>query len=178
MATPRKKPEDKLKTGRPTAFKPEFIEQAHKLALLGLKDQQMAEVFGVAVRTLDYWKIHHPAFLQAINNGKAPSDALVAASQLKRANGFTQRVSKPMVVNGKIKIIKYDEYFPPSDTAGIFWLKNRQRQIWRDVLRQENTGADGGAIKTETTQTVIIDASKMDPDARTVLREALKAAKG
>ena len=109
---------------------------------------------------------------------RANSSSVPGDPTNKRANGFFQQVEKVVIVNGKPKTVKYNEYFPPSDTAGIFWMKNRQREVWRDVLRQEQTGADGGAIKTETTQTVIIDASKMDPDARVVLREALKAAKG
>ncbi len=179
MATPRKKPEDKLKAGRRSIYDPKFHpEQAFRFALLGSTDKQMAESWGISAVTLNAWKIKYPAFLKSLNDGKSPADSEVAATLRMRAKGFYQRVTKVMVVNGKVKKVKYDEYFPPSDTASIFWLKNRQREKWRDVLRQEQTGADGGAIKTEATQTVIIDASKMDPDARGVLRDALKAAKG
>jgi phage terminase small subunit len=41
--------------------------------------------------------------------------------------------------------------------------------------RVEHTGKDGAPIKTE--QTVTLDASKLDAEARALLREALKAAK-
>lgn len=178
MATPRKKPEERLKTGRPTLYDPKINELAHRLALLGLKDREMAETLGISNRTLDYWKIKYPAFLQALNDGRAPADSKVVASLFKRAQGFFQEVEKVLIVNGKPKTVKYNEYFPPSDTACIFWSKNRQRELWRDVQRQEQTGADGGPIKSEVASTVILDASKIDPDARDVLREALKAAKG
>jgi len=179
MATPRKKPEDKLKTGRRSTYDPDFHpEQAFRFSLLGSTDKQMAESWGISVVTLNAWKIKYPAFLKSLNDGKAPADSEVAATLRMRAKGFYQRVSKVMVINGKVKIVKYDEYFPPSDTAGIFWLKNRQRETWRDVQRNEHTGKDGDAIKTEVQSTVIIDASKLDPDAREALRAALKAAKG
>lgn len=165
--------------GRPTLYDPKYNELAFRLSLLGLRDEDMASVLGISPATLDNWKINHPDFLGAINEGKAPSDAKVAASQLKRAQGFFQEVEEVYIVHGKPKKVKVNKYFAPSDTAGIFWLKNRQREIWRDTVRQEQTGAGGGPIKSETQQTIsIIDASTMEPEAREALRVALKAAKG
>lgn len=169
------------KGGRPPKYDPKFHpEQAYLFALLGATDKQMAESWAVGVSTLNEWKIRFPEFLKRLNDGREPADAAVAASLNKRAHGFYQKVEKVVIVNGKPKTVTYNEYFPPSDTAAIFWMKNRQRDKWRDVQRHENehTGKDGGPIKTETTQTVILDASKLEADAREVLREALKAAKG
>ncbi len=165
--------------GRPSVYTADVHdEQGYRFALLGATDQQMADCWNISKATLHEWKIKYPTFLKRLNEGREPADSAVAASLNKRAHGFYQQVEKVVIVNGKPKTVKYNEYFPPSDTAGIFWLKNRQRDKWRDIQRQELTGKDGDAIKTEATQTVILDASKMEPGARELLREALKAAKG
>lgn len=42
------------------------------------------------------------------------------------------------------------KYYPPDTTAAIFWLKNRQKDKWRDKVDHELTGKDGGAIQIET----------------------------
>jgi hypothetical protein len=39
-----------------------------------------------------------------------------------------------------------EKFYPPDTTACIFWLKNRQREQWRDVQRHEVTGKDGAPL--------------------------------
>lgn len=56
------------------------------------------------------------------------------------------------------------------------WLLSKALpKIYGDRLMTEVTGKDGGPIQT---QAVVLDASKLDAEARATLREALKAAKG
>lgn len=45
MATPRKKPEERLKTGRPSKYREEFALQALKLCRLGATDKELADFF-------------------------------------------------------------------------------------------------------------------------------------
>lgn len=51
--------------GRPSKFKPEFIEQAEKLCKLGATDLEMADFFEVDVRTLYRWKADNESFCHA-----------------------------------------------------------------------------------------------------------------
>ena len=46
--------------GRPTLFKPEYVEQAEKLAVLGATDEEIGDFFGVSARTIYRWKLDHP----------------------------------------------------------------------------------------------------------------------
>ena len=41
--------------GRPTAYKPDFCEQARKYCLLGATNEELGELFGVTRRTIDNW---------------------------------------------------------------------------------------------------------------------------
>ena len=60
--------------GRPTKFKPEFVEQARKLAQLGATDREIGEFFEVDERTINRWKADHDEFCQSLKVGKDVAD--------------------------------------------------------------------------------------------------------
>ena len=41
--------------GRPSAFQPEFVEQAERLCLVGATDDELARVFNVSNTTINNW---------------------------------------------------------------------------------------------------------------------------
>ena len=120
------------KRGRPSAFKQEFVEQARKLALLGLTDDEMADVFGVAVRTFQDWKKRHPDFLHSIKKGKVIADAEVGASLYERACGYSHPDAHISSYEGEITVTPITKHYPPDTAAAFIWLKNRQPKKWRD----------------------------------------------
>lgn len=105
---------------------------AYRLALLGQTDKQMAAFFGVSEQTLNTWKHKHPKFLESLKRGKIEADADVVESLFKRATGFTKKAVKIMQADGKSFEHVYDEYYPPEVGAIVFWLKNRQKEQFRD----------------------------------------------
>jgi hypothetical protein len=133
--------EPKRGCGRPTAYKPEFAEQARKLCLLGATDMEVADFFGVTFRTVTHWKNKHSTFVQALKTGHAASDDRVERSLFHRAIGYSydaEKVFPPKGNDTKPVIVKYREHVPPDTTACIFWLKNRRREQWRDVHKHEH----------------------------------------
>lgn len=70
MATPRKKPEDKRKTGRPTDYRKEYCERLIEMGNLGYTKAMMARDLGVARMTLDNWASDHPEFLDALTRAR------------------------------------------------------------------------------------------------------------
>ena len=139
------------KRGRPSAYRKEHAEQAFKLCLLGAKDEELADFFGVRVSTIKNWKQSKPEFLAALKEGKDEADANVSKSLYRRAIGYEHDAVKIVAdaKTGSEHIVHYTERYPPDTTACIFWLKNRQRAKWRDVSRQEHSGLDGGPIRHE-----------------------------
>lgn len=117
---------------RPTSFKPEFAEQARKLASLGATDREAAEFFKVAESTLYLWKHTQPEFSEALKVGKEMADARVEQSLYRKAVGYSFDAVKMHAYEGVVSITPYVEHVPPSDTAAIFWLKNRKPDQWRD----------------------------------------------
>jgi hypothetical protein len=58
----------------------------------------------------------------------------VERSLYQRANGYNYEAVKIFMPAGAKQpvVVHYVEHMPPDVTAGIFWLKNRDPQHWRD----------------------------------------------
>ena len=129
---------DKKPRGRPSAYKEEYCKQAYKLCLLGAKDTQLADFFNVSEQTLNAWKNQYPDFLEALKDGKDRADAEVAKSLYHRARGYSHPEDKIFNNNGEELVVRTTKYYPPDTTACIFWLKNRQKEAWRDQLNHDH----------------------------------------
>lgn len=132
-----------VKNGRPSSYCVEYNEKAFKLSLLGAKDTQIADFFGVSEVTLNTWKKKHPKFLVSINEGKEDADANVANSLYHRANGYSIKETKVIANPDDPKnpiLIEIDKNFPPDTASAIFWLKNRQKKNWREKQEVEHSG--------------------------------------
>lgn len=117
---------------RPTEYRQEYAEQARKLCLLGYTDKQLADFFEVNESTITRWKQKYPEFRTSIKKGKVVADAQVVDSLYNRALGMeVEEVEVRGDGDDEIKrVIK--KYIPPDTTAQIFWLKNRQPELWRE----------------------------------------------
>lgn len=142
---------------RPSKFKDEFIVQARKLCKLGATDMEVADFFGVDVRTLYRWKGEQPKFCQALKAGKDEADDRVERSLYARAIGYEHDDIDIRVVDGKIVQTKLRKYYPPDTTAGIFWVKNRRPDLWREAKAVELTGKDGGPLQYSEVKRTIVD---------------------
>jgi hypothetical protein len=153
--------------GRPTEYREAYINGAQKLARLGATDAEIADFFGVDVRTLYRWKNTHDAFCQALKAGKDEADDRVQRALYHRAIGYEQDAVKIFMPAGASEPVyaPYVEKIAPDTTAAIFWLKNRRPDQWRDRQALELTGTNGGPIQT-------IDATRLSDDA---LRQIMAA---
>jgi DNA-binding XRE family transcriptional regulator len=133
------------KGGRPTLYRPEYVELAAKLcSTVGATDREVAEFIGVTESTIYKWKLEHPEFSESLKLSKDVSDSRVVKSLYRRALGYSHDAVKISVnAQGMETITPYVEHYPPDTTAAIFWLKNRQSQEWRDKTDHEHTGKDG-----------------------------------
>jgi hypothetical protein len=72
--------------------------------------------------------------------GKQVADSRVERSLYQRAVGYNYESVKIFMPANRSKPVyaKYTEHVPPDVTAGIFWLKNRDPQHWRDSQQMEH----------------------------------------
>jgi hypothetical protein len=141
--------------GRPSKYDPLYCEQVEKLCKLGATDKELAEFFVISESTLNLWKVEHAEFSEAVKRGKILADAEVAFSFHKRATGYKyDEVTYEKIGPGEDKVevgesgmeeIKQDLFkkkivtkeVPPDAGAGLNWLKNRQKDKWRDKVEVE-----------------------------------------
>ncbi len=106
--------------GPKTQLTPRLILEARRMAMLGLRQSDMAQVFGIARETLSRYRRESPELSQALDQGKQHCDQQVVNALFR--NAVELRDTR----------------------AQIFWLKNRQPETWQD--KQELTHS-GDAIK-------------------------------
>lgn len=141
MARGQKQPAQKKNRGRPSAFKEEYLEQATKLCRLGATDKEIADFFGVAESTLNKWKLEKPGFSESLKAGKMLADARVAEALFSRATGYSHPDVHISSYMGDVTVTPITKHYPPETLACIYWLKNRQPEIWRDK-REPGDGND------------------------------------
>lgn len=129
-----------MPAGRPTLYKPEYAKQAQKLYELGATDAQIADFFEVTISTVALWKVQHKQFSDAGRIAKEVADARVEESLYRRAMGYEHDEVDIRVVAGEVVQTPIRRYYPPDSTAMIFWLKNRQKDKWRDKQEVEHSG--------------------------------------
>lgn len=143
-----------MPAGRPSKFKKEYIAQAKKLCRLGATDNEIADFFGIEVRTLYRWKNESDEFCQSLKSGKTEADERVERSLFARALGYEHPEVDIRVVDKEIIQTPIIKHYPPDTTAAIFWLKNRKPTEWRDKQEVEHAGKDGGPIQVQRIELV------------------------
>lgn len=117
-----------MERGRPTAFKPEYIEMAKVACRLGAIDLDLAEMFGVTEQTINNWKNAHPEFFEALKQSKDYCDNMVEAALYKRAMGL--KVSQE-AMRSDGEIVELKKELPPDTGACVVWLANRRPAQWK-----------------------------------------------
>lgn len=138
---------------RPTKYKPEFENQALILAEKGFTDEEVAAVFNVTEQTINNWKKQFPQFFESLKKGKAIADQKVVQSLYQRALGYSH--PEVHITNYQGDITKTDiiKHYPPDTTACIFWLKNRDKENWRDDKNLNVGGQEDSPLNIKVTLT-------------------------
>jgi transposase-like protein len=137
MAATSKKPVKKKKPNPATpkkpadGFNPEVLKLVEGMARMGATETELAQAMGIHRVTLYRWKVEFPDLARAIDEGGQTADQRVEKALYNRACGYDVRVTKLLVVQGRIESREVIEHHPPDPTAGIFWLANRQGHRWQ-----------------------------------------------
>lgn len=129
--------------GRPTEYIKKYCRIAYKLCLMGATDKDLADSFEVSEQTINNWKKDHIEFSLALKKGKELADAEVAERLFKRAMGYSHPDVDIKMFEGRIITTKLTKHYPPDTIAAIFWLKNRQKDKWRDKQEVGMTDKNG-----------------------------------
>lgn len=128
-------------------YDPEFAEQARKLCLLGANVKELADFFNVHPVSIDNWRQRHPAFAQALKDGREMADANVASRLYDRALGSTHPETKVFCnADGMVTEVELVKHYPPDTNAAIQWLRCRQPDRWREKVAEVNPTEDAAKV--------------------------------
>lgn len=149
--------------GRPSKYKEEYVEQVFRLALLGLKDDEISSYFEVDKVTFYRWQEQHPEFRNSVKEGKVEANGKVAAAFYKRAIGMTvientfekiqleePKTTDTGVTDSAFKVTTKVKEIMPDPGACLNWLKNREPERWRDKHEIDHT-TNGKSIESSIT---------------------------
>ncbi len=121
------------KTGRPSVFNKQMREMAVRLAgEPGMTMRKLASLLGVGKSTLFLYLQKDKDFLDHLHQALTMADDLVEISMFRRAIGYTHAEEKIFCTpTGEIRRAQTIKHYPPSETAGMYWLNNRQPDRWK-----------------------------------------------
>ncbi len=147
------------KPSKTKLFLPDYLTEVKAVAMRGLSDREMAQVFGVPLGTFRKWKKSYPSFKDALENGRTRADAEVLAALFKRATGqFKLRETKIIKYKDDYETLDVDVHYPPDTDAIKYWLNNRARAHWQQRSAVEQSGPGGKPIEITAGKGELIDA--------------------
>ncbi len=115
------------------SYKEEFAMVAFELALLGFGDARIAKSLCVPNSHIKKWCEAHENFRASLRSGKDIADGKVAHSLYQRAVGYSHEESKVHFDKaGNASVLDVMKYYPPDTAAAQFWLKLRQKELWKE----------------------------------------------
>lgn len=126
-------------------YDPSYNDLAKSVArVCGATDEQLAEIIGIGESTLYDWKVRHPAFAVAIQEGKDEYDNnRVEKALLDIALGYEHDDTDIRVANGDVITTPIIKKYPPNFAAIKHWQMNRDRKRWAIDQKVEHSGDIG-----------------------------------
>lgn len=106
----------------------------------GLTNQQISKNIGISITTLCEWQNRFPEIAEALKKGREVVDQEVENALYKSAMGFEYDeiiYEKDKETGEMIEVKRIRKTQLPSNTAQIFWLKNRRSKEWREKQQVE-----------------------------------------
>lgn len=160
-----------LHNGQRPMFTLEVLDQIEMLGQLGATDDQIAMFFGKTSQAIANWGRRYPEFVEARKRGGIVADMQMAGSLFKRGNGFYYEEEEMKYVEKKWQKFSVKKYCIPDTTALIFWLKNRQRELWTDVHKVQY----GGSVEHLHKKVEDVDVTQLSKQAQDALFEIANA---
>ncbi len=122
-------------------FLPDHLDQVRAIAMRGISEKEMSEVFDIHPRQIQEWKRQFPTFKNAVEQGYTDADAAVLSAVYQSAVGYTHEEEKIFQWDGDIIRADTVKHYKPDMAAAKLWLTNRQREHWKD---RQQVGVNGG----------------------------------
>lgn len=159
---------------RKTKYTRNFPKRAFQLAKKGLYDYQIAKSLNINTATFYNYMNVYSEFSEAIKEGREESTQELENEMYKRAIGYHYEEEHTEIVsdqngNAKVKSKRKVKKFIYSDTAGIFLLKARKPEKYRERHHVEVEEGLTAKDKKEIYKKALID--KTEEELKRLLKE-------
>ena len=127
--------------GRPSKYNPAFCDQVIELGKLGKSVEQIACELGLSTRVMYKWRDEHQEFMHAMEEAKEYEQywwETIAQTHMIEEQGAAK-------LNASIWSRSMAARFP---------------RKYRESIKQEITGSDGGPLQIQEVKRVIVDSSE------------------
>ena len=121
-------------------FLPDHLEQVRAIAMRGIDEEKLSELFDISPRQISLWKKQYPMFKDALEEGYTDADVAVLGGVYQKAIGYTHEEEKIFQWDGEIVRADTVKHYPPDMNAAKLWLTNRQRKYWADRKETKHSG--------------------------------------
>jgi len=129
------------------------------IAARGATDRELAVMFGLDPISIQRWRETYTEFDDALSDGRTMADARVTRALFERAVGYSHPEEKIFQWDGEIITHDTIKHYAPDVNAIKLWLTNRQKDAWKDRVRNEHTGSKDGPIAIRQEDKVMLMAS-------------------
>lgn len=139
-------PVNERRRGSNSSYHPGLVTEISELTAAGWNDTEIAAELGISPATLYRWKLAHADFAAALRFNNAAAVDRVRGAFFAKATGYSYIEQQAVKIKTgehteAVEVVDVVKHVPPSDTAGIFFLKNRDAANWRDQQDLSLTGA-------------------------------------
>ena len=156
-------------------LEPDGLTKLEGWARLGLTNDQIARNMGINTCTLYEYRKRFPEIANAIKKAKEVVDFEVENALLKRALGYDYYEEEESVQtkNGVTtkRAKKTKKHMPGDVTAQIYWLNNRNPDVWRKLTSAQAAEAAARLKKTELETDKIQEEAELLKAQRERLRD-------
>jgi hypothetical protein len=124
-----------MRTGPKGIYTQDHARQAYLLALYGVSEQAMAELWGIHINTLTDWKNSYPEFLQALRGGGILANVKVAEHFFLNCIDRYVDDEEIHVWKGEIMRVPVRRFIQGDKWAQSRWLALKNRENWSEIQR-------------------------------------------
>ena len=121
-------------------FLPDHLDQVRAIAMRGIDEEKLSELFDISPRQISLWKKQYPMFKEALEEGYTDADVAVLSAVYQSAVGYTHEEEKIFQWDGEIVRADTVKHYKPDLNAAKLWLTNRQREHWADRKETKHSG--------------------------------------
>jgi hypothetical protein len=108
------------------------IDRARVAAITCKSTKEFCDFLELDPISFKHWCIKYPAYERAVMSWRTHATNEIELAMAKRAIGFTKTTKRDVITKNGVETLINETYYPPSETAGQFWLKNRAPNDWQD----------------------------------------------